>query len=124
MTTKTEILYVLAAHAAAMAMTACPFFFFNATQYAWNSLFAGALAGLNLALIAWMLNRIFLKKSVALVTFVIVIKYALLVGILLLLERFGWRMDMGFVVGLAALFPTLGFIAYRYKAWFILTGQS
>ena len=109
---------------AAMALIACPLFFFNAAHYGWNSLFAGVLVGLNLALIAWMLNRIFLKKSIALVTFVIVIKYALLVGILLLLERFGWRMDMGFVVGIAALFPTLGFIVYRYKTWFILTGQS
>lgn len=124
MTAKIDILSVTGVHLVTMALIACPFFLFNASRYGWNSLFAGALVGLNLALIAWMLKRIFLKKSIALVTFVIVIKYALLVGILLLLEHFGWRMDMGFVVGIAALFPTLGFIAYRYKAWFILTGQS
>ncbi len=124
MTKNTEITATILIHFTAMALIAGLFFAINATQYAWNSLFAGFLVGLNLGLIAWTLQRLFLKKSVALVTFVIVIKYALLLGILLLLEHFGWRMDLGFVAGIAALFPTLGFIAYRYKRWFILTGQN
>ena len=55
-------------------------------------------------------------------TSTIVFKYAVLIGLLFLLEQFGWRVNIGFLVGLAALFPTLGFIVYRY--WLNLKEQT
>jgi len=83
-------------------------------QQTWNCLFAGLLVSINLSLLVWTLKRIFLKKSVALATTVIVIKYAALFGLFLFLYSVGWRIDFGFALGLSAMFPTLGFVAYQH----------
>lgn len=109
---------ILLFHTIVVAAISAPFFMRDAARNGWNCVFAGMLVGLNLLLIYWMLKRLFQKKSIALITSAIVFKYAALLGLLFLLERFGWRMNLGFAVGVAALFPTLGFVAYKY--WFNL----
>jgi hypothetical protein len=76
--------------------------------------FGGALAGANLSLLVWTLNRLLQKKSIALAATVIVIKYAALIGIFVFLYSIGWRIDFGFALGLSAMFPTLGYLAYQY----------
>ncbi len=109
-------------HTIAVALIALPFFWCDAARYGWNCVFAGLLVGVNLLLLIWVLKGFLQKKSVALMTSTIVFKYAVLIGLLFLLEQFGWRVNIGFLVGLAALFPTLGFIVYRY--WLNLKEQT
>ena len=109
-------------HVTAVSALAAPFFLSNAARHGWNCIFAGLLVGANLLFLVWVLKGFLRKKSVALMTSTIVFKYAALIGLLFLLEQFGWRIDIGFLVGLAALFPTLGFIVYRY--WHGLKEQT
>jgi predicted Kef-type K+ transport protein len=62
----------------------------------------------NFLVIYWSFQKILEKKSVALATAVIVIKYAVLIGILTVLYLLGWRVNIGFALGLSVMFPVLG----------------
>lgn len=90
------------------------FWLFGAPQQAMSCLFGGTLMTVNLIVLVWALRRIFQKKSVAFAALVIVIKYTVWLGLFILLYSSGWQVDAGFVVGLAALFPTLGYLAYQF----------
>ena len=72
-----------------------------------------ALAALNVLTINFSWKRILKKKSIALSVAVIVFKYAAIFGVLSYLYSLGWRLDFGFLIGLVALFPAIGFLAYR-----------
>jgi len=87
---------------------------FGSPQQGRDAVFAGLLVGANLVIIAWSLNQIIIKKSVALATGVIVIKYAALISVFYLLHNWGWRFSAGFVIGFASLFPTIGLIVLNY----------
>ena len=87
---------------------------FGTMQQALSCLLGGSIIGANLVFIAWTLKKLFQKKSVALVAGVIVTKYAVLFGLIILLYLKGWQADFGFVLGVSAMFPTLGYLAYRY----------
>jgi hypothetical protein len=45
---------------------------------------------------------------------VIVIKYAVLLGLFVFLHKSGWQVDAGFITGLSSLFPTVGYVALKY----------
>lgn len=102
------------AHILAIVATTTLFALFGTTQQWINCLSGGLFVGLNVAVIAWVLHKIFIKKSIALAASVIVIKYAGLIGLFILLYRLGWQIDAGFVIGLATMFPTLGLLAYLH----------
>ena len=87
---------------------------FATPHYALSCFFAGSLVGLNLVAGIWSLEKLFQKKSVALAASVIVIKYAALLIAFITLYLVGWKIDFGFVIGLSALFPTLGFLTYKH----------
>ena len=53
-------------------------------------------------------------KSIALAGFVIVIKYAAFIAILMALYTYGWRPNFGFVMGLSSVLPTVAWAAYRF----------
>jgi len=95
-------------------LVALSLFLFGAKEQAVQALFGGGLVGLNLAALIWAFHKIFQKKSVAFAVAVIVFKYAALVLILFRLYHLGWKVDLGFLAGLSALFPALGTVAYRY----------
>ena len=80
-----------------------------------TQLLAGSVAiGLNLAVITWLADRILNKKSVALAMFVIVIKYAVLLGALVYLTSIGIEIGFPFAMGISAVFPTLIFLGYQF----------
>jgi hypothetical protein len=99
----------------ASLLFATAFLLIGTPQQAMNSLFAGLLSGINLAVIVWTLQKIFQKKSVAQAIWVIVFKYATLLGLFVFLYKLGWRLDFAFAIGLSAMFPTLGYLAYKYQ---------
>ena len=86
---------------------------FGATQYILGSVIGSAIAGINLAVLVWTMKKIFQKKSVALAMGVIVIKYLALIVGLTLIHKMGWSLDLGFAIGVSAVFPCIGYIAYK-----------
>jgi len=117
-----HIRQIISFHIAAVITVAAGCLFFAAHQ-AIGCLFAGLLIGTNLAIVAWVLKKIFQKKSIALVVGVIVIKYAVLLGLFYLLYAFGWKANFGFVLGLSTLFLTLGYIAYKHNRYSEINGS-
>lgn len=101
-------------HVFATAVLAGACLSFGTRSQAINCLFGGILIGLNLAIIAWTFGKIIQKKSVGLAVTVIVMKYAVLIGLFILLYLMEWQIDFGFVLGLSTMLPTLGFLAYRH----------
>lgn len=98
----------------ASAVIAVGFLLFGAQQQAINSLFGSVVVTVNLIILTVVLNLIFVKKSFALALILIVSKYAGLILLLVLLYRSGWHADIGFVVGVSAMFPVLIVIARDY----------
>lgn len=109
-----EAAHIAAIHAVVVVVLALLVFIFSSTQQSLNSLLGGALIGGNIVLIVWTMKRLLDKKSVALAAFVIVIKYAAFIAVLVALYAYGWRANFGFVVGLTAALPTVAWVAYRY----------
>jgi hypothetical protein len=73
----------------------------------------GLLMSGNLLLISWSIGKIFQKKSLALVSAVIVSKYAALIGLFFWLFAGGWRVDLGFAIGFSSLLPTALYVSIR-----------
>jgi hypothetical protein len=90
------------------------FYVFGTPQQALSCCLASVIVGANLGIIAWCLGKIFQKKSIALAVTVIVIKYAVLLGLFVYLYKSGWQVDAGFITGLSSLFPTVGYVALKY----------
>lgn len=91
------------------------FMLYGTQKLATNCLFGGALSTSNLLLITWTIGKIFQKKSLALVSAVIVSKYAALIGLFVYLNLYGWRVDLGFVAGVATLLPAVLFMTVGHK---------
>jgi hypothetical protein len=72
------------------------------------------LMGLNLGLVSWVGDRLLQKKSIAMASTLVVTKYAVFLGLLIILSLLGWSMDFGFALGIGAVFPTLGYMGYKY----------
>ncbi len=109
-----DIKQVALLHFAVVALLALALFGLSSTQQSLNCLLGGLLIGANIILIVWAMKRLFVKKSIALAAFVIVIKYAAFIAVLVVLYTFGWRANFGFVVGLTSALPTVALVAYRY----------
>ena len=101
-------------HLATTAALTGAFFVFGTPQQAFSCFLASLIVGVNLGIIAWSLSKIFQKKSIALAVTVIVIKYAVLLGLFVYLYKSGWQVDAGFITGLSSLFPTVGYVALKY----------
>lgn len=86
---------------------------FGTMHHAINCLLAGLLVGANLSVVIWTAKNIFQKKSVALAGSIIVIKYAVLISMFVILSKIGWQLDYGFALGLSAMFPSIGYMAYK-----------
>jgi hypothetical protein len=109
-----EIKQISATHFVVFLVLTAVMGLFGSPQQTLNCFLGCTLIGTNLILIMWAMKRVFIKKSVALAAFVIVIKYAAFIGILAALYLKGWRADAGFVVGLTSALPTVAWTAYSY----------
>jgi len=118
-----EMKQVALIHAAVVTLIVLPLAAFSSMQQARDGLLAGVLVGLNLAAILWTMKRILLKKSIARAGSVIVIKYAVFIAILVALHASGWRLGIGFVLGLSSALPTMVWSAYRHLKQSELNGS-
>ena len=109
-----ELKQICLTHVTVVALITLPLALLSSPQQAVNALLGGALIGLNITVIVWSMKRIMLKKSIALAGFVIVIKYAAFIAILMALYSSGWRAGFGFVMGLSSALPTVAWAAYRF----------
>src|SRR5690606_27943129 len=89
-----------------------------AVSVAWGAL----LMGLNLLALIWAWDRIFIKKSIALATGVIVLKYAFLGVLVYLTVVQQWADVLGFIIGLSTVLPTV--LALSLKKDFIFSSKS
>jgi len=91
--------------------------------------FLGALfAGTNLAIVIWSAQQLLLKKPIALIVMVSVIKYSLLIGLAIVAIVARWKMDLGFILGISTLLPSVCIISFilnkNGQKWFTSTGHN
>jgi F0F1-type ATP synthase assembly protein I len=109
-----ELKQITLIHTIVVLILALPLCIISPMQQGVNCLLGGALIGLNITTIVWSMKQIFVKKSIAMAGFVIVIKYAAFIAILMALYASGWRANFGFILGLSAALPTVAWSAYKY----------
>ena len=85
----------------------------GAAQQGLSFMAGGMLSVLNLVAIIFVIQSIFEKKSIALVSLVIVIKYTALLAILYVLYKNGWEFNLSFIAGLSVMLITVGVIMFE-----------
>lgn len=86
---------------------------FAGPQQAASTAAGAAIMTLNMALLGWTWTRIMTKKSVALASAIIVIKYAFFVAILVWIAAQSWVQGIWLMAGVVTFLPTTLIFAWR-----------
>ena len=128
MTTSRILQSTLKIQAAVMAIYLLILLTLGANQLIFQFILGAVIAGANLAVILWSAQQLLLKKPIALVVMVSVIKYSLLIGLIIVAIMARWKMDLGFILGLSTLLPSVCVISYYInkngQKWFTSTGHN
>src|SRR6056297_1407563 len=95
------------------AILLVPVYFFLGYERAQGALVGAILMGANIIALIWAWRRIIDKKSLVLAGSVIVFKYAILALVLYFSIALKWVDLVGFVIGMATVFPSI--ITWGYK---------
>lgn len=102
--------------------------FLGATHHIVQFAIGALLAGANLLVVLWSAQQLLLKKPIALLVTVSVIKYGLLITLAIYAIAARWTMSVGFLIGISTLLPSLVVLAYLINKngikWFTSTGHN